>query len=101
MKHDSQHEVWHINKRKMSEDRKKAVASLKNDLYKLLVMVGNSKKVSSFKIHPGETINVILYEQIRSTGQEVALGEFPLQLAISYLLGEALSDGKDTVISED
>ena len=85
--------------------KKRGSAKLRDDLYRLLIMVANSKKVSSFKIHPGETINVILYTyNPASWGMrlpELPIGEFPLEEALSFLLGEAISGGENgTVPSE-
>ena len=75
-----------------SRERAMHIAKMKDDLYKLLTLVGSSKTVHSFKITPGETINVILYTRGEGwSSQELPIGEFPLQEALSYLLGEALS----------
>ena len=81
------------SKRKMAEARLR----MKDDLFKLLSMVASSPTVTSFKVHPGETINVVLYTRAKATIADIPIGEFPLSEAVSYLLSEAVSNGNATV----
>lgn len=64
--------------------RAQHIATLKEDLYKLLRMVGDSKTVSSFKIFPGETILVTLYSK-NGRLADYPIGQFALEEAIVFM----------------